>query len=99
MNVFEGYTSSSNADWKSTQTNIPQNTFKECSALTSFTIPSHITILKANAFTNSGLTRIEIPPNVKEIKSNVFSDCENLETVIYPHDGVTSDTTFSVKVD
>ena len=51
-------------------------------------IPTSVTTINANAFTNSGLTSIEIPATVTKIEGYAFSSCKNLETVIYPYGGV-----------
>ena len=66
---------------------ILQNGFRYCLSLETIAITSKVTTINVKAFTNSGLLNIEIPATVTKNEGYAFSDCENLETVIYPHDG------------
>jgi len=61
-------------------TNITSFIFKDCTALTSITIPSNITTIKNDAFYNSGLTSITIPNTVSTINYSAFQDCSSLAT-------------------
>jgi len=62
-------------------TNITSFIFKDCTALTSITIPSNITTIKNDAFYNSGLTSITIPNTVSTVNYGAFQDCSSLATV------------------
>ena len=58
--------------------------FKDCSGLTSITIPSSVTSLCASCFDGcSGLTSITIPSSVTSLGVDCFVDCQNLETVYF----------------
>ena len=59
--------------------------FKDCTKLTSITIPDSVTRIENSAFHNCvGLTSVTIPANVKSIGSYAFSDCFSLTSVIIP---------------
>ncbi|MBR5644799.1 MAG: leucine-rich repeat domain-containing protein [Salinivirgaceae bacterium] len=73
-----------------TVTSIGNSAFRECSGLTSITIPSSVTSIDSHAFTGcSGLTTVTIPESVTSIGSYAFSRCRSLTTVIIP-ESVTS---------
>ena len=55
--------------------------FRDCSALTSVTIPTSITSIGQSAFWYSSLTSVTIPYSVKTIDYNAFGDCNNLTSV------------------
>ena len=58
------------------------NIFKNCSVLTSITIPNSETSIGREAFRNcSGLTAVIIPESVTSIGSGAFSGCTSLMTV------------------
>ncbi len=66
-------------------TNIGNNAFMCCSALTSVTIPNSVTSIGTGAFYDcSGLTSIAIPDSVSSIGYGVFSGCSGLTTVYAP---------------
>jgi len=57
-------------------TTIETGTFKNCSKLTSITIPSSVTEIGESAFEGcSGLTSITIPSSIVKIGANAFKDC------------------------
>ena len=64
--------------------------FKDCSRLTSLTLPAGITSIGISAFSHcSGLTSINIPSSVTEIGSSAFKGCSGLTSLTLP-DGITS---------
>ena len=64
--------------------------FKDCTRLTSITIPNSVTSIGDLAFSNcSGLTSITIPGSVTSIGYGTFADCSDLTSVTLG-DGVTS---------
>ena len=58
--------------------------FRDCSALTSVTIPGSVTEIATAAFENTGLLSVVIPGSVTSIGSWLFAGCENLKSVIIP---------------
>ena len=71
-------------------TSIGQDAFRNCSGLTSITIPNSVTSIGSYAFLYcSGLTSITIPNSVTSIGSSAFSECSGLTSITIP-DGVTS---------
>lgn len=71
-------------------TSIGDSAFKECSNLTSITIPNSITSIGDYAFSRcSNLTSITIPNSVTSIGDYAFSGCSNLASITIP-DSITS---------
>ncbi|MBR5570372.1 MAG: leucine-rich repeat domain-containing protein [Oscillospiraceae bacterium] len=69
---------------------IGSSAFRDCTELTSLTIPGSVTAIGDDAFYScSGLISVIIPGSVTSIGSYVFGNCTNLENIIIP-DGVTS---------
>ena len=67
---------------KYTVTEINYGAFKECTHLTSVTIPATITNIYSSAFYGcTSLSSVVIPSSVKSIGGNAFSRCTNLKTV------------------
>ncbi len=61
---------------------IGDNTFYNCSGLTSFSIPNSVTTIGNNAFTNcTSLTDIAIPASVKMIGVRAMSYCSKLSAI------------------
>lgn len=64
---------------------IANNEFKECTSLTSITIPNNVTSIGDYAFANcSSLTSIIIPNKVTSIGKETFSGCTSLTRVVIP---------------
>ena len=60
--------------------------FRDCSSLTSITIPNSVTSIGNNAFENcSSLTSVTIPNSVTSIGSNAFRNCSSLTSVTIPN--------------
>ena len=63
-------------------TAIADEAFRDCSTLTSVTIPTSITSIGRDAFRNcTNLTSIDIPSTVKTIDNNAFYGCNNIKTL------------------
>ena len=64
---------------------IGDSAFRDCSALTSITIPDSITSIGDRAFFGcSGLTSVTIPDNVNSIGYAAFADCTGLTSITIP---------------
>lgn len=67
-------------------TTIADNAFKDCSGLTSITIPSSVTTIGDSAFINcSNLSQITIPDSVTEIGDGAFNYCTKLTGITIPN--------------
>ena len=67
-------------------TTIGENAFRDCSNLTSVTIPNSITEIGGRAFDNcSSLTSVTIPNSVTTISDNAFRGCISLTSVTIPN--------------
>ena len=65
---------------------IANGAFKDCSSLTSISIPHSVISIGLNAFRNcSSLTSITIPNSVKSIGWKAFLDCEPLKEICIPN--------------
>ena len=70
-------------------THIGRDAFRDCSALTSVTVPDGVLRIGRGAFFNcSGLRSIAIPSSVKIIERDAFANCTALTSVSIP-EGVT----------
>ena len=69
-----------------TVTSIGDWAFRDCTGLTSITIPNSVTSIEFGAFTNcTGLTSITIPNSVTSIGNYAFADCTGLTSIIIPN--------------
>ena len=67
-------------------TSIGNHAFRDCSGLTSVTIPNSVTSIGNYAFTNcSGLTSVTIPNSVTSIGISAFEGCTSLTSVTIPN--------------
>ena len=66
-------------------TSLGDECFKDCSGLTSVTIPSSVTSLGASCFSGcSGLTSITIPSSVTSLGEDCFYNCNGLTSITIP---------------
>ncbi len=67
-------------------TSIGSSAFKDCSGLTSVTIPNSVTSIGYEAFRDcSSLTSVTIPNSVTSIDAYAFKDCSGLTSVTIPN--------------
>jgi hypothetical protein len=82
--VFRGDKSLMSVKLPSGLKEVPENMFKDCTALKSITIPMGVTVINKSVFSGTGLTSITIPDSVTGIGNGVFSGCSALTTVTIP---------------
>ena len=69
-----------------TVTSIGNSAFRECTGLTSVTIPNSVTSIGNQAFQNcTGLTSVTIPNSVTSIGNEAFYNCSGLTSVTIPN--------------
>ena len=87
--VFKGNTTITSFDelqYFTGLTNIGNEAFRDCSCLTSVTIPSSVTSIGESAFREcSGLTSVNIPESVTSIGKWAFYHCNKLTSVTIPN--------------
>ena len=67
-------------------TSIGNGAFRECSGLTSVSIPNSVTSIGYSAFYGcSGLTSVTIPNSVTSIGNSAFRECSGLTSVSIPN--------------
>ena len=85
---FSGYYSDDNCYTSNDE--IGEYAFKDCSRLTSLTLPAGITTIGRNAFSGcSGLTSLTLPAGITTIGRNAFDGCSGLTSLTLPA-GITS---------
>ena len=71
-------------------TSIGSYAFRDCTGLTSVTIPNTVTIIGNSAFRDcTGLTSMTIPNSVTSIGQYAFNDCTGLDSVVFNADSCT----------
>ena len=66
-------------------TKIPNDSFSECSNLTSISIPQGITVIGASAFYNcTGLEIVSLPDGLEKLDTAAFSYCTSLKEITLP---------------
>ena len=68
--------------YKTTSNMIGEKMFYQCSKLQQMILPSNLTAILTNAFSNSGLKAINIPNSVTRLGVDAFAYCSSLETVV-----------------
>ena len=76
-------------------TRIYSKAFKDCTGLTSISIPDGVTVIESSAFEGcTQLASIAFPSNLKTIGNYAFRNCSNLTSIVIP-DGVTTIGTYA----
>ncbi len=88
--VFENCTYLTTVKLHANMATIPAGMFKNCTKLTAIDIPRDCTVIRKEAFLNSGLKKITIPDRVNAIESDAFADCQNLTEVTINQKGSNS---------
>lgn len=64
---------------------ICNSAFKDCSGITSISLPESISIIEESAFADcSALKEINIPKGIKTLKSHTFQNCKSLISIVLP---------------
>ena len=69
---------------------IGSGAFRECTSLTSVSLPTTLTRIRPHAFRDTGLTGIQIPDSVSNIESFAFENCTNLTGELVMPAGLTA---------
>ena len=85
--VYDAWSSTSTASGVSmVVTGIADEAFRECTGLTSVTIPNTVTYIGKNAFYGcTGLASISLPNSLDSIGTSAFSGCTGLTSVAIPN--------------
>lgn len=76
-------------------TRIYSKAFKDCTGLTSISIPDGVTVIESSAFEScTQLASIAFPSNLKTIGDYAFQNCSKLTSIVIP-DGVTTIGTYA----
>ncbi|MGI6359509.1 MAG: leucine-rich repeat protein [Acholeplasmatales bacterium] len=68
---------------------VDDHAFRDCSSITSITLPNTVTSIGAYSFSGTGITNIEIPSDVTKIDYGAFWNCSSLTNITIPN-GITS---------
>ena len=84
--AYLGKNVSGEVNIKASTVSISNNAFKDCTNLTSITIPNSVTYIGSYTFYGcTGLISIEIPNSVTSIGSSAFEGCTNLISIEIPN--------------
>ncbi len=70
------------------------NLFRNCTSLSTFTVPAGVSEIPYYCFAGSGLVSIVLPGTVRIVRNFAFMDCNMLENIVFP-DGTMGFTFFS----
>ena len=70
-------------------TKLPNEIFKYCTSIKTFSLPSTLTTIGAEAFRDCKMSEIDIPDSVTTIGNCAFYECYNLTSITFP-DSVTA---------
>lgn len=73
-------------------TNVGGKKFKDCTKLTTVSIPSTVTSIGNDSFYNSGITSVTLPENLTSLGAQAFYNCQSLTGDIVIPRGVTKIT-------
>jgi hypothetical protein len=84
--AYLGKNVSGEVNIKAGTVSISNNAFKDCTNLTSITIPNSVTDIGSYTFENcTGLTSVTIPSSVESIPQDAFRKCTSLTSITIPN--------------